>query len=105
MPHVIDSATAERIKYLLFVEKRSQHAVSRITGVSRGVIGGIASGKRPDFDEIRRQKQADSLEPSGPPVKCPGCGYRIYMPCRICRTRAYRSTHPPPKPSGNGDLD
>jgi len=26
-------------------------------------------------------------EPAGPPVRCPGCGGRVYPPCRLCRMR------------------
>ena len=30
-------------------------------------------------------------EPAGPSVRCPECGYRVYLPCRICAAREARN--------------
>ena len=66
----------------------------RQTGVSRVVIAGIASGKRPDEVARRAARQAarEAVEPVGPPERCPGCGGRVFMPCLLCHVRAVKPT-------------
>lgn len=79
---IAPSIVAE-IRRLLADGTHSQRAVARLTGISRGTIGAIASGKRPD-----RAPTVDTWEePSGPPERCPGCGGLVFMPCLLCRAR------------------
>jgi hypothetical protein len=30
------------------------------------------------------------LTPTSAPTRCPMCGYRVYLPCLVCRTREHR---------------
>jgi hypothetical protein len=87
---MIAPAIVDEVKRLLNKGKLSQRKVALRTGVSRTTVGAIASGKRPE----RRPRRADGDEfPShtGPPTRCPECGYRVYMPCLVCRARAARA--------------
>src|ERR1700731_3679163 len=65
----------------------SQRKIARLTGVSRGTVGAIARGRRPlDL----RPKGPDEVfsRPLAPPIRCRGCGGKVYMPCLLCRVRA-----------------
>ena len=78
-------AAVDEVKDLLG-DGYSQRAVARMTGVRRGTGHGIATGKR----HVRDQSERVDLSPgpSGPEVRCPGCGGRVQLPCVACRTRA-----------------
>jgi hypothetical protein len=76
------------IRRLLAEETLSQRKIGQLMGVSRGSVAAIASGRRPDYEELYHQswdEQGD--EPAGPPERCPGCGGMVYMPCQLCRAR------------------
>jgi hypothetical protein len=73
------------VKRLLAEGKLSQRKIARQTGVSRGIVGLIAKGKRPDYQP--RQVEEDLWANSGPPERCPTCGAKVYMPCRLCGLR------------------
>ena len=81
-PSIVDE-----VRRLLFEEKMSRRKIARKTGISRGTIGLIASGKRPDYDRLRAARRDDPLEPNGPPARCPQCGGMVYLPCRLCHAR------------------
>ena len=74
----------KEIRRLLVNSDFSQRKISRMTGVSRGTISAIASGKRPDY-EPRHQPEEEPF--IGPPSRCPSCGSMVYMPCRACALR------------------
>jgi transcriptional regulator with XRE-family HTH domain len=76
------------IRRLLALDELSQRKIARLTGVSRATIGAIASGKRPDYEP--RPKEDEWERPVGPPLRCPTCGGRVYLPCRLCRIRAQK---------------
>jgi transcriptional regulator with XRE-family HTH domain len=65
----------------------SQRQIARLMGVSRGTVGAIAAGKRPDYQARQDLAKEQWEEPTGPPVRCPGCGGMVYMPCVLCRAR------------------
>ncbi len=75
------------VRRLLAEGLLSQRRIAKAAGVSRGTVGAIASGKRPDYQ--MSQQPWDDLweEPTGPPERCPSCGGMVYMPCRLCRVR------------------
>jgi len=76
----------------------SQRAIARMTGVSRGSVHRIKTGKR----VIRGRSNGDELEaPSGPVDRCPGCGGLVQQPCVACRTRET----PVDRLSGRDDVD
>ncbi len=76
----------EQIEKLLAEGKLSQRKIAVLTGVSRGVISQVALGTRPDY-EGRRVPCVAPLESNGQVARCPTCGARVYMPCRLCHLR------------------
>lgn len=74
------------IERLLAEGRLSQRKISTLVGVSRGVISAIARGARPDY-EARRHDESEVDQPRGDIERCPGCGGRVYMPCRLCHVR------------------
>lgn len=77
----------QEVKRLLAEGRLSQRKIARQTGVSRGIVGLIAQGKRPDYQP--RQEEDDPWANCGPPERCPTCGARVYMPCRLCGLRQW----------------
>jgi len=74
------------IEKLLAEGKLSQRKIAQRVGVSRGIVSAIARGTRPDY-EARHQPSGDVNEPLGDVERCPTCGGRVYMPCRLCHVR------------------
>ncbi|MEN6459173.1 MAG: helix-turn-helix transcriptional regulator [Thermoguttaceae bacterium] len=73
-----------QIRRLLQEDRLSQRQIARLVGVCRGSVAAIASGRRPDYES---RPVEEDLEPSGPPVRCPSCGSKVYMPCVLCGLR------------------
>jgi hypothetical protein len=71
----------------------SQRKIAEHVGVSRGTVGAIALGRRPDHEDRRQACPGDSAaadafsSPSRPPQRCPECGGMVEMPCLACRVR------------------
>jgi len=86
----------QEIKRLLAGGKLSQRKIARLAGVSRGTVGAIAAGKRPDRAPLRRNGEGELLGPAGPLERCPGCGAMVFMPCRACRARVTAAGSPKP---------
>ncbi len=74
----------QEIRRLLCEGELSQRKIAARLGVSHGIVGAIASGRR-GADEASRSRAAGRY-----PVRCRRCGYRVYLPCLICKTRDYR---------------
>ena len=85
---MIAPVVIDQIRRLLAERKLSQRKIAALVGVSRGSVAGVARGDRPDYEAIRRKRQAlkDPL-PRGPLGRCPTCGGKVYMPCRLCQMR------------------
>jgi hypothetical protein len=86
---MLSDAIVLEIRRLLGEGRLSWRAIGRQLGVSRGVVGNVAKGRRgihstPMFQKCERDRQ-DPL-----PTRCRGCGGRVYKPCRLCRTRAHQ---------------
>ncbi|MEX0678908.1 MAG: helix-turn-helix domain-containing protein [Pirellulales bacterium] len=79
-------AKVKEVRRLLNEGKLSQRKIAAAIGVSRATVSAIARGKRPDY-EPRMRARAAEFEPLGPIERCPSCGGRVYMPCRLCRVR------------------
>ena len=91
---MIATEIVTKVRRLLADGQLSQRSIARLTGVSRGSVGTIASGKRPDY-RAPGQPEDDLLEePAGPPERCPGCGGKVYMPCRLCHMRTTTAKKP-----------
>lgn len=84
---MIRPSVVEEIKRLLAEGRHTQREIARRTGVSRGTVGAIAAGRRPEYEAARESQAADSEGPTGPPQRCRGCGGLVYRPCRLCRVR------------------
>jgi hypothetical protein len=83
---VITQGIVDEIRRLLGQPGFSQRKIARYLGVSRGSVGRIASGKRPDYPPD--DGKDEDIRPTGPPRRCSGCGGLVYIPCRLCRIRA-----------------
>ncbi|NLE38184.1 MAG: helix-turn-helix transcriptional regulator [Pirellulaceae bacterium] len=93
---MIAPVVIDRIRRLLAERKLSERKIAALVGVSRGTVAGVARGDRPDYEAMRRkrQEQKDPL-PRGPLGRCPTCGGKVYMPCRLCQMRAALADWPP----------
>jgi transcriptional regulator with XRE-family HTH domain len=92
---MIAQALVNDVRRLLAEGHLSQRKIARVLGVSRGTVGAIATGRRPDFGRLHGATEEEEFAPTGPPARCPGCGGMVYMPCRLCRARARRATRLP----------
>jgi hypothetical protein len=77
------------IHRLILVGELSQREIAAHLGVSRGTVSAVASGRRSLVGREPRRTYSP-LTPTTPPVRCRRCGYRIYLPCIICRVREHR---------------
>jgi transcriptional regulator with XRE-family HTH domain len=84
---MIAPGIVNEIRRLLAEEKLGYRKIAALTGVSRGTVAAIASGKRPDYDALVLDLDDGLDEPAGPPSRCPGCGGLVYMPCVLCNVR------------------
>lgn len=87
---MLAQAKVKEVELLLAEGKLSQRKIAKATGVSRGTVGAIASGRRPDYEE-RIRARAEELQPLGPVERCQTCGGRVHMPCRLCRVRKLKA--------------
>ncbi|HUT11873.1 MAG TPA: helix-turn-helix transcriptional regulator [Thermoguttaceae bacterium] len=89
-PHVV-----EQIRHLLAEGKLAQRKIARLVGVSRGTVGAISTGRRPN--DLCRRPDGDHAalgQPTGPLERCPGCGGMVEMPCRLCQARSLAARSP-----------
>jgi transcriptional regulator with XRE-family HTH domain len=75
------------VKRLLQEGQLTQREIAKLTGVSRASVGNIASGRRPDYDAIRRS-EADQAEFAGPPECCELCDALVLL-CLLCELRKW----------------
>ncbi len=79
-------AVVNEIAALVQAGDLSNRKIAARLGVSRGVVNAIANGKRQPYgQDPLEDAPLDSL----PPSRCPTCGYRVYMPCLVCRAREH----------------
>ncbi len=86
MQRMLATSQVNEIRRLLETGNYSQRKIARMTGVSRGSIGAIAGGRRPDY-ENRLKEDDETGQPQGPPGRCETCGALVYPPCRLCTLR------------------
>lgn len=101
---MIAPSMVDEVRRLLSEGRLSQRAIARRTGISRGTVAAIASGRRPDYEARRRAAGIEYTPPRGKPVRCPGCGALVQMPCLACqlRQRNHHGTHGNEAPFGQG---
>jgi hypothetical protein len=89
---MLSPSTVDEIGRLLEEGKLSRRQIAARLSVSRGSIGAIARGQRvltrKEASE-RGQRAAIAYEY---PKRCPGCGYRVHLPCLICMAREFRQS-------------
>ena len=83
---MIASQIIDEIQRLILSGSLSQRKIARRLGVSRGTVNAVARGKRPAPGQ--RPCEDPLAAPSGPLVRCPGCGGLVRSPCLLCRVRA-----------------
>lgn len=86
---MLSRALVFEVRRLLVAGELSQRQIARQTGVSRGMVHAIANGRR--TARFAEEKRPDDPTPDilSLPERCPVCGYRVYLPCQICRARRY----------------
>jgi len=77
------------IDRLLQTGKLSRRRIADHLGVSRGTVNSVANGHR-GLHGREPNSHYSPLIPSSPPVRCRRCGYRVYLPCIICRVRDHK---------------
>ncbi len=85
---MIATAVVDEIQRLLRQGELSQRRIASRIGVSRGTVNAIALGRRTDRPAGPRREESGFIAPSGLPVRCPGCGGKVQMPCLLCYLRA-----------------
>jgi hypothetical protein len=104
---MISPSRIEEIRRLLNWGKLSQRAIARQTGVSRGTVQAIAEDRhRPGSGHRTIGLRGDFTPPSGLPIRCPGCGAKVQMPCLACyvqetKARRRNSADPGRRPRGS----
>jgi hypothetical protein len=80
----------DQIDRLLREGGLSQRKIAARLRVSRGTVAAIASGRRGLYGREAGDETSSALTPHSPPERCPHCGYRVYAPCLICRSRDFQ---------------
>jgi hypothetical protein len=81
-------ALVNEIDSLVHEGTLSHRKIAARLGVSRGVVHAIASGRRGLYGQDPFAKYSP-LAPTSPPTRCAICGYRVYLPCLVCRAREH----------------
>src|SRR4029079_2907708 len=81
-------ALVKEIDSLIHEGTLSHRKIAIRLGVSRSVVSEIANGRRGLYGQDPLAKYSP-LAPTSPPTRCPACGYRVYLPCLVCRTREH----------------
>ncbi len=94
---MIAPSVVQEVRRLLAEGGFSHRKIAKITGISRGTVGAILSGRRRDHESSRPLEGDEFPQATGPLQRCPGCGAVVYMPCRLCRTRALKERSSKPR--------
>ncbi|MGI9430217.1 MAG: hypothetical protein ACR2NM_16265 [Bythopirellula sp.] len=86
-------AVVQEIRRFLDAGELSQRKIACQLGVSRGTVGAIASGRRGTHGREPNTDRPELCCYERPPKRCRGCGARVYLPCILCRTRAFQARH------------
>ena len=84
---MITATVVEEIRRMLREGRLSQRKIASQIGVSRGTVNAIALGRRRRRRDARPGRGRGFIPPTGPLVRCPGCGGRVQMPCLLCYLR------------------
>lgn len=89
---MIATSVIEEIHQLLEEGRLSQRKIASRIGVSRGTVNAVALGRRDCGRVFRQPDETGFIPPTGLPVRCPGCGGRVQMPCLRCYIRGVQGT-------------
>jgi hypothetical protein len=89
------------VRRLLAEKSLSQREIAKRTGVSRGTVSAVASGKRRNGPRpLRSSDECGGFRPpTGMPTRCRGCGALTQMPCLACYIRARNAARRPARGS------
>lgn len=82
---MLTTALVQEVDRLLREGELSQRQIASHLCVSRGTISAIASGRRGLHG--RDTPLCTLSHALSTPTRCRTCGYRVYLPCLICRIR------------------
>ena len=68
----------------LLAEGQTQREVARLLGISRGTIGAVLKGRRPNYAD---REDESRIDPNALKSRCGGCGALCVQPCLACRDR------------------
>ena len=85
---MLSTALVHEIHQML-QEGKTHRKIAAHLGVSRSIVSAIANGSRGLYGREVLDDYSP-LTPTSPPTRCPGCGYRVYLPCLICAMRRNR---------------
>ncbi len=83
---MLDQQVIDEIVRLLADDTLSHRKIAKQLGVSRAIVGSIASGRRGTFG---RSNEAPTDDDMPQVARCPECGVRVFLPCVACRAREY----------------
>jgi hypothetical protein len=86
---MLTTAVVQEIDRLIREGELSQRQIAARLCVGRGTISAIASGRRGLYGKDPRALHLPVR--TSRPIRCPQCGYRVYLPCLICRVREHQS--------------
>jgi Helix-turn-helix len=85
---MLPAALVNEIDRLVHEGNLSQRKIAAHVGVSRGTVSAIANGRRGLYGKEPPDVHAPRTA-SLSPMRCPDCGYRVYLPCLICSARRH----------------
>jgi hypothetical protein len=85
-------ALITEIDRLLRAGELSQRKIAAHLGVSRGVVSAISHGRR-GLHGKETDPTRIPLHHARAPSRCPNCGYRVQLPCLICKARSRQRSH------------
>ena len=90
---MLNETLVDEVRRLLAVGQFSNRQIARLVGVSRNTVDNIANGRRPDHTATRAARGERDRQPAGLPERCPTCGGKVFLPCRLCRARRWQAVH------------
>ena len=87
---MLSLALVDEIDRLLQDGRLSQREIAARLRVGRGTVNAIANGRRGLYGKGPVAADPTPSIHGLPPERCPRCGFKVYLPCLVCRTREYR---------------
>lgn len=86
---MLSKIAVDEVKQLLAQGSMSQRQIAKRTKISRSSVALIANGRRPEYP-LRGEDEDEYWHEEGPIGRCPTCGGRVHLPCRLCRVRHWQ---------------